>query len=150
MVLQVVADIEDAQSLLPVIADQFIVVEEGEIDEPLHLVGDDLGVEHAADEERVRAGPEEELFELVGLHSEGEGFVREEVCHVLCELDHVCLLLLVAFSRPLFAILVQLRERPLLFRGRLHLVHGVEVSLEVGLYLVGARCLLVAYYCQNC
>lgn len=91
-----VLNIEDPQPLLLVVPEQFIVIEEGEVDVAIVVVVVlDLGMEHASDDLDLHTRPYHKFFNLAGLELESEGLIRDEVGHVLGELNHVLLLLLI-------------------------------------------------------
>lgn len=137
MVFDIMSDVEYSQSLLFVATGQTFTIEDGQIDVAIHVVTNDLGMEHASNEVGLRSWPEEEFFNLIGLHLEGKSFIWEEIRHVLGEFKHVLLLLFVFFFMFTLHVIYELTGKwPFLLGCRADLVHRVEVSFKVYVHVV--------------
>jgi hypothetical protein len=120
-------DVKDAQPLLPELPKYAAIRVEVEVDVVLILIGIDLGVEHAPDGLYVLIGPQDKTLLGIGLEREDEGLIGNEVAHMLGELQHVTLLLLVSLQRLMLCVI--------LLNIVLVVVAIVFVTLIVGLCL---------------
>jgi hypothetical protein len=145
MVLLHVWNVKNSQSLLPVVSDQSVIIVKRQSDLAVKIVIEHFRVKHSSNEQDIWPWPQEELFLLVGLHFEGEGLIRQKICHMFCKIQHILLFLRFVNIAVLF-LSVNLGKSGLLFLCWLYVVHRIKVPLEVGVFIERITRLRVCYY----